>query len=134
MKKRHGILLLLWIAYVCMLSLSAVPHHHHGHVSCFNSSHCIQQEDRAGRDHDHPAPASESDCLANLLVEVTPARQQFEKDPCIPALSPLYLIPLQEVHPLIERRVQECGIPPYREQLHPCLLARVHAGRAPPIG
>jgi hypothetical protein len=113
-----------------MLFLSAMPHHHHGYVSCFDPSHCASEETRAGYDHDHPAPSSENDCLANFFAEVTLVRQQLDE---LPTFIPLHFtLPLNANH-FVASRVKEAPVPPYRERLHAHLSTRVHAGRSPPF-
>jgi hypothetical protein len=117
-----------------MLSLSFMPHHHHGEVSCFNVLHCAPEEVEEC-DHDHPAPANENDCLANILAEVPPARQSLDEDSGYPDLAvPLCFLLFNEVNPVVEARGGKPFAPPYEERLHTCLLTRAHAGRAPPVG
>ena len=132
MKKGHGILALLWITCACMLFQTAMPHHHHGDVSCFDLSHCAPEEEHAG--HDHPNPYNESDCPANVFAEVTLVRQQSIGEICPPDFTPLYFtLSLNGTSP-VASCIKEPSFPPYRERLRTCFSTRVCAGRAPPLG
>jgi hypothetical protein len=122
-----------------MLVLSAMPHHHHGSLSCFNPSHCVPEEKHTGCDqcnHDHPVPSSETDCLMNFLGEATFARQSLDDQAGSPEFTPLYLILVLSLNGIdpVEASLQETFAPPYKERFHACLLVPVHAGRAPPRG
>ncbi|MDP4186030.1 MAG: hypothetical protein Q8862_12835, partial [Bacteroidota bacterium] len=68
MIKKKIALLFIILAGIGLVANAVLPHHHHGHLICFNQSHCHPgsghndpMEDNS--DHDHDCGAGFNDCI-----------------------------------------------------------------------
>lgn len=89
MKKSFAISF-LFLATVIFMAHAVVPHHHHGRSSCFDASHCQDDEDFSA-DHDH-SHGNSGYTFCHLLLEMVPETNDYKLKVAISDFQPLLFV------------------------------------------
>ncbi len=138
MRKRQIAIIPLIFASMIMLLSSIMPHHHHGKLICFTTTHEHSSFIEKACHHEHDSTPTEGECEVRLLFQTSIVKQHHDECNCCPNIIPDQ--PFQSILTLagLDHSLLLLGVPKevppifYRERLHPITWSVTSAGRAPP--